>query len=184
MGLGREPLLIVRVPFSSFPSSRVKSKLKFPARLPANLATMSTMQNTRRANDEHYGTLLRPPTATIAEYDDDAAVTEFICRYLEHLLTAAEARAGLFIKPMDRDTALQVKGIDYANWLDQKYGITDMAALSHELRHGKAALFRRVRERVLQHDATAIARCPACKRVLRTPRARQCLWCKHDWHRG
>jgi rRNA maturation endonuclease Nob1 len=27
-----------------------------------------------------------------------------------------------------------------------------------------------------------INRCPACKRIVRTPRAQHCLWCGHDWH--
>jgi hypothetical protein len=25
-------------------------------------------------------------------------------------------------------------------------------------------------------------RCPACNRIVKTPQARQCLWCGHDWH--
>jgi hypothetical protein len=28
-----------------------------------------------------------------------------------------------------------------------------------------------------------VARCPACNRVLRTPEAKQCFWCGHDWHK-
>jgi hypothetical protein len=27
-------------------------------------------------------------------------------------------------------------------------------------------------------------RCPACDRIVKTPKARQCLWCGHDWHSG
>jgi hypothetical protein len=26
-----------------------------------------------------------------------------------------------------------------------------------------------------------INRCPACNRIVRTPLARQCLWCGHTW---
>jgi hypothetical protein len=29
-----------------------------------------------------------------------------------------------------------------------------------------------------------INRCPRCQRVVATPKARQCLWCKYDWHDG
>lgn len=30
----------------------------------------------------------------------------------------------------------------------------------------------------------APARCPECKRIVRTPEAKQCLWCGADWHDG
>jgi hypothetical protein len=38
--------------------------------------------------------------------------------------------------------------------------------------------------RLLQDPATQtlINRCPRCHRIVRTPSAKQCLWCKHDWH--
>jgi hypothetical protein len=26
-------------------------------------------------------------------------------------------------------------------------------------------------------------RCPACRRIVVSPEARQCLWCGHDWHK-
>jgi len=39
-----------------------------------------------------------------------------------------------------------------------------------------------VRDRVVRDHPQAIVRCPKCARVLRTPRARQCMWCLHDWH--
>lgn len=31
-------------------------------------------------------------------------------------------------------------------------------------------------------DRVCVLRCPSCDRILRTPKARQCLWCGHDWH--
>jgi len=32
--------------------------------------------------------------------------------------------------------------------------------------------------------AREISRCPVCERIVKTPLARQCLWCGHDWHSG
>lgn len=43
----------------------------------------------------------------------------------------------------------------------------------------RAALLRVLREHAAR---ICVNRCPLCARVVRTPRARQCLWCGHDWH--
>ena len=32
-------------------------------------------------------------------------------------------------------------------------------------------------------SAAFVNRCPACNRVVRTPEAKQCFWCGHDWHK-
>lgn len=34
----------------------------------------------------------------------------------------------------------------------------------------------------INSGAIRINRCPECSRIVRTPRAKQCLWCGHDWH--
>jgi hypothetical protein len=31
-------------------------------------------------------------------------------------------------------------------------------------------------------DKTESKRCPKCDRIARTPEAKQCLWCGHNWH--
>jgi len=31
-------------------------------------------------------------------------------------------------------------------------------------------------------DCIDVLRCPECDRIVATARARQCLWCGHDWH--
>jgi len=46
------------------------------------------------------------------------------------------------------------------------------------------AACRRVGERVLREgrDVSFVNRCPCCGRIVRTSKARQCMWCHHDWH--
>jgi len=39
-----------------------------------------------------------------------------------------------------------------------------------------------VRDRILREYPEAVSRCPSCSKVLRTPRAKQCMWCGFDWH--
>jgi hypothetical protein len=49
---------------------------------------------------------------------------------------------------------------------------------------GGVEFSRLVIERVLREhgDQVKLNRCPRCRRIPRTPQARQCLWCGHDWH--
>ena len=48
---------------------------------------------------------------------------------------------------------------------------------------GDLQLFKEtVRDRVLAEHPHVVKRCPKCDRVLRTPKAKQCRWCFHDWH--
>jgi hypothetical protein len=52
-----------------------------------------------------------------------------------------------------------------------------------ELKDGFAAFMRRTGLAVLhEHGGNlVIARCAKCNAVLRTPKARQCVWCGHSW---
>jgi hypothetical protein len=140
----------------------------------------------RHASDRHYGTLLCSPRPAASEYDDDDVLTEYIWRHYSHLLTAAEARAGLYVAPLDRVAATRVKGESFADHLDHLHGPAEVSELEFELRDGRVALFRRARDRVIKKHQSVIFinRCPACHRIVRSPGARQCLWCNHDWHRG
>jgi len=46
--------------------------------------------------------------------------------------------------------------------------------------------YRLIRKRFMEQfgDQVAIARCTRCKKIIRTPEARQCLWCGHAWREG
>ena len=51
-------------------------------------------------------------------------------------------------------------------------------------RDGAAAVLANARDRVLREhpDTARLHHCPKCGSLLRTPVARQCLECGHDWH--
>jgi len=52
------------------------------------------------------------------------------------------------------------------------------------LKDGRQACRKAVADRIPRdHRAQlSINRCPKCDCIVRTPKARQCLWCSHDWH--
>jgi hypothetical protein len=51
-------------------------------------------------------------------------------------------------------------------------------------RYGYDSFVLRTAERILTYHADKIAfnHCPQCGRLARTPKARQCRYCRHDWH--
>jgi hypothetical protein len=61
----------------------------------------------------------------------------------------------------------------------------DDKKVNDALANGMDVFHRQVIARILaEQPGLAINRCPKCKRVLRTPDARQSIWCGHDWHNG
>lgn len=63
-------------------------------------------------------------------------------------------------------------------------GIPDDPRIDAQVALGEAEFTRLVIERVRREhgDQVELNRCPRCRRIPRTLRARQCLWCMHDWH--
>lgn len=56
--------------------------------------------------------------------------------------------------------------------------------VASELRDGIVAFHERVLDRIwAEHQSEFdIARCTECDSILKSPLAKQCLWCGHDWH--
>ena len=72
-----------------------------------------------------------------------------------------------------------------ARGLRQAYGIPeDAEILAAAGDSGWGDFVTSVTTRVLREHGKMlrINRCPKCLTVVRTPMARQCLWCGHDWH--
>jgi hypothetical protein len=104
-------------------------------------------------------------------------LTRYVFQHYEHLLTPAEKKAhfgmGLFgVNGSFGPVAQSLASVS------EETEVRELAAL------GDVAFRRRVVERVLREHATDVVlnRCPRCGGLCRTPRARQCFRCKHDWH--
>jgi hypothetical protein len=54
-------------------------------------------------------------------------------------------------------------------------------ALAQGLRAFEQAILDRLL-RQYREGTLALNRCPKCRRIVRTPVAKQCLWCGNDWH--
>jgi hypothetical protein len=117
------------------------------------------------------------------QYDDDQELTEYIWHNYQGLMTDLERRAARAL--LTEAKAREATGAS-AKLLRERWGRESDPQIATMLQEGADAFRRRVRERILSEtpEAAFINRCPACGRIVATPRAKQCLWCGHDWHNG
>ena len=56
--------------------------------------------------------------------------------------------------------------------------------LATAIEAGEGAFLDLVVSRLLREREADILinRCPECRKIVRTPRAKLCLWCDRDWH--
>lgn len=114
-------------------------------------------------------------------YDDESELTRYIWNNFEPLMTDFERRVGRAI--LARQKAVAARGESTKRMLSTRWGLVGDAEVDSALAAGPEPFRRSVGKRILLECGEAIVnRCPRCSRVVRTPRARQCLWCGHDWH--
>ncbi len=119
------------------------------------------------------------------DYDENEVLFLYVWRNCQHLLTDFERRvdtAGMVRLKAEHSRST---GHDaFAEMLLKRSGAIGDPEVESALRDGLDAFRRRVGSRLLADPRcqALINRCPRCRRVVVTPKARQCLWCKHDWH--
>jgi hypothetical protein len=115
------------------------------------------------------------------EYDDATELTRYIWGHYQSLMTDFERRVGVAISARLKAAP---SSPTMARVLNERWGCAGDPAVEAALAEGPEAYRKRVCRRVLaEHGAEVfINRCPNCGRVVRTPQARQCFWCGHDWH--
>lgn len=115
-------------------------------------------------------------------YDDDAELTAYIWHNYRHLLTNLESLAD---KAVMAEQKAQSSSERMAKVLRERWGGQNGSRVVEALKDGHEVFRKRVRERVLESsgDDVFINRCPSCQRIVATPKAQQCLWCGHDWHK-
>jgi hypothetical protein len=116
-------------------------------------------------------------------YDEERELTRYVWENLRSLMTDGEKLVGKAI--LARAKAQAVTSESLARTLrGRNWGRIGDAEVEAALAGGAEAYRQRVRDRVLQEHVTeaVVNRCPRCGKVVRTPLAKQCLWCGFDWH--
>ncbi len=124
----------------------------------------------------------------VQNYDEQSELTKYVWRGFRHLMTADEQLA-------DNAFAVEAKfgglgGLLYdtppPRLLKERRRYQNNSYVQEALRLGYQGFQTMVRDRMMRDlpESFFVKRCPACQRVVATPKAKQCLWCGENWHRA
>jgi predicted RNase H-like HicB family nuclease/predicted RNA-binding Zn-ribbon protein involved in translation (DUF1610 family) len=115
-------------------------------------------------------------------YDEESELERYIWGYCRHLMTDLERRADGVALVRAKTRPGREEDVPL---LLNMFEVTDGPDVELALSAGWEALRRSIFHRIVtEWGETIINRCPRCRRIVKTPSARQCLWCGHDWHGG
>jgi hypothetical protein len=114
------------------------------------------------------------------DYNEDETLTRYIWHNYRELMSNFEREVDLVA--IVRQHAQKANPQLHQALLDHQGRCGD-PAIESALEAGFRAFYQRVRDRLLDEhsDQIVINRCPSCDRIVRTPRARVCVWCGHTW---
>ncbi len=128
-----------------------------------------------------------------SEYDERTVLIDYVLKNYFHLMTKLEYALWRIIVQRDKARFRAQENSEPGS--DPIYHmmvqrICERADLSPddevvcEALANTDAFYEQVCDRILDEhaDKVFVNRCPECSHVVRTPRARLCLWCGHDWH--
>ena len=115
-------------------------------------------------------------------YDEQAELARYVWNHYSHLMSNFEREVGR--AALARDKAAASSDSTIGRVISERWGRTGDPAVSSALSAGSEAFRHAASLRVLSErsDAVAIKRCHKCRCISRTPEAKQCFWCGHDWH--
>lgn len=112
----------------------------------------------------------------------------YVIRYYAHLMTVPERLANRHLigamkathGKSDVEAQAEARNVwSFSKWMSNEPEVLSLAANGYE------AFIQRTAARILNEHSDKIFfnRCPKCGRLARTPQARQCRSCGHDWHK-
>lgn len=134
------------------------------------------------STSEHKTTRFLGEPMDIDRYDDDVALTAYVWRHYLHLMTALEKRVGVYSVPIVSDSPME-KARRLHQMLEERDGHVSDADVWNALKTDLQEFRMLATKRLLaaNPDELIINRCISCKRLTRTPIARQCTWCGTSW---
>ncbi|MBW3625651.1 MAG: hypothetical protein KY468_19840 [Armatimonadetes bacterium] len=116
------------------------------------------------------------------DYNDEEVMIRYVWEYCTHAMTDFEMQVNFCIHI--RAKAEINENPNFAEKILEWKGLLRNAYIEEALKNGPKRFRQRVKDRLLREcpDQIFINRCPSCGRIVRTPKARLCLWCGYAWH--
>ena len=115
------------------------------------------------------------------QYDDEQVLAKYVFEHCSSFLTEFEQRVDRACHARAK-AAIASPGV--ARIIEKRHGLFGDPEVDAALADGVDSFRRQCCQRVLTDNAGKIFinRCSRCNRIVRTPKAKQCLWCENDWH--
>ena len=126
----------------------------------------------------------KPEVSETKNYDENTILTGYIWHHYAHLMTGFERKVGNEILKLQKAEAYSRGDLSKFEELKERYGCNKDPDVTKALEVGHVVFQEQVRNRLSRNNADEINvnHCPECKRIVRTPKAKQCLWCGYSWH--
>jgi hypothetical protein len=120
---------------------------------------------------------------SLADYDDARALRAYVGEHCRHLMTPLERRISDYLVPIVSNSS-EEKIRRLNEFMEERDGhVPDEEIIAAYTKpyaeNNQIAIERVIAECAHQLN---INRCPECRRIARTPKAAQCMWCGYDWH--
>ncbi len=115
----------------------------------------------------------------------DKELVKYITTYYLHLFSDTEKLAlkhihsTVKLSDYEKDDRIKMTEVyKKVKWL------TDQQSVLELIKDGEDAFLVSVAKRIMEEypDKIFLNYCPKCNRLARTPSAKQCRFCNHDWH--
>ncbi len=113
-------------------------------------------------------------------YDETEALNRYLAIRAEFLMTEFERRCLYLAIKREKAAATEFARDRLPRWLAEESEEVRQASLA-----GTKVIYDAIQDRIdreYREGTLVVNRCPRCHRIVRTPLAKQCLWCGHDWH--
>jgi hypothetical protein len=119
--------------------------------------------------------------------ENEREIAHYVVRWYARLMTAVEQRTQkhLFaaLKATRGESHVEAQREAQKSAVHSRF-LSNDADVMHLADAGYEAFVERTAARILNdcRNEVVFNRCPKCGRLTRTPTARQCRFCAHDWH--
>lgn len=116
-------------------------------------------------------------------YVEDEVLTQYIWNHYSRFFNRLEQLGGKAV--MVDEKVMATSSQNMKDKIREVWGKDSDPEVLAALEDGVEIFRIRARDRIIRDhsDQVFINRCPSCQKIVRTPRAKQCLWCGYSWHR-